>query len=106
MTLNDFMELCEKNHLQAEEYSKNWYIANIKSKYIKATWIICYCTTDEKTVLPKDISTDGNTITYNGKVYTSTIKVYVQNVITPNTPEVSEKEEVVPPEDQPVTPTE
>lgn len=68
MTLNDFMELCEKNHIQAEEYSKNWYIANIKSKFINATWIICYCTTDEKTVLPKDISTDGNTITYNGNV--------------------------------------
>lgn len=62
------MELCEKNHLQAEEYSKNWYIANIKSKYINATWLICHCTTDEKTVLPKDISTDGKTITYNGNV--------------------------------------
>ena len=48
MTLNDFMEVCEKNNLQAEEWSKNWYIANIKSKFINATWIICYCTTDEK----------------------------------------------------------
>lgn len=68
MTLNDFMEVCEKNNLQAEEWSKNWYIANIKSKFINATWIICYCTTDEKTVLPKDISTDGKTITYDGNV--------------------------------------
>ena len=48
MTLNDFMEVCEKNNLQAEEWSKKWYIANIKSKFINATWIICYCTTDEK----------------------------------------------------------
>ena len=47
---------------------KNCYIANIKSKFINATWIICYCTTDEKTVLPKDISTDGKTITYDGTV--------------------------------------
>lgn len=62
------MELCEKNYLQIEEYSKNWYIANIKSKFIKATWIICYCTTDEKTVLPKGISTDGNTIYCSGIV--------------------------------------
>lgn len=68
MTLNDFMEVCEKNNLQAEEWSKNWYIANIKSKFINATWIICYCTTEEKTVLPKDISTDGKTITYDGNV--------------------------------------
>lgn len=68
MTLNDFMEVCEKNNLQAEEWSKNWYIANVKSKFINATWIICYCTTDEKTVLPKDISTDGKTITYDGTV--------------------------------------
>lgn len=48
MTLNDFIGVCEKNNLQAEEWSKNWYIANIKSKFINATWIICYCTTDEK----------------------------------------------------------
>ena len=32
------------------------------------------------------------TITYNGKVYTSTINIYVQNVITPNTPTDTEKE--------------
>lgn len=55
MTLNDFMELCEKNHLQPEEYSKNWYIANIKSKFINATWIICYCTTDEKLFFRKTL---------------------------------------------------
>ncbi len=48
MTLNDFIGVCEKNNLQAEEWSKNWYIANIKSKFINSTWIICYCTTDEK----------------------------------------------------------
>lgn len=68
MTLDDFKKLCEKNHIPFEKYSDNWYIANIKSKFIKATWIICYCTTDEKTVLPNDISTDGKTITYNGIV--------------------------------------
>lgn len=68
MTLNDFIGVCEKNNLQAEEWSKNWYIANIKSKFINSTWIICYCTTVEKTVLPKDISTDGKTITYDGTV--------------------------------------
>ena len=32
------------------------------------------------------------TVTYNGKVYTSTINVYVQNIITPNTPPETEKE--------------
>ena len=68
MTLNDFMELCEKYHIQAEKYSDTWYMANIKSKFIGATWIICYCSTDEKTFLPKDISTDGNTISYTGNV--------------------------------------
>ena len=62
------MELCEKNYLQVEEYSKNWYIANIKSKFINATWLICYCTTNEKTVLPKDISITGKTIYYSGIV--------------------------------------
>ena len=61
---------------------------------------------DLSKVNASQVGTYQYTITYNGKVYTSTIKVYVQNVITPNTPEVSEKEEVVPPEDQPVTPTE
>ena len=68
MTLNDFMELCEKNYLQIEKYSKNWYVANIKSKFIYATWLICYCTTDEKTVLPKDISITGKIIYYSGTV--------------------------------------
>lgn len=43
-------------------------MANIKSKFIVASWIICYCTTDEKTLLPKDISIDGNTISYAGNV--------------------------------------
>ena len=68
MTLNDFMELCEKNQIQAEKYNDTWYMANIKSKFIVATWIICYCISDEKTVLPKDITIDGNTISYAGNV--------------------------------------
>lgn len=68
MTLDDFFELCEKNNIQSEQYSDNWYVANIKSKFIVATWLICYCATDEKTFLPKDISTDGKTISYLGNV--------------------------------------
>lgn len=79
-----------------------------------ATYVVQTLTDEVKANITLDLSkvnasqvgTYQYTITYNGKVYTSTIKVYVQNVITPNTPEVSEKEEVVPPEDQPVTPTE
>lgn len=68
MTLNDFMELCEKNHIPVEKYSDNWYIANIKSKFIKSNWIITHCTADSKTLVPRDISTDGDTISYNGNV--------------------------------------
>lgn len=68
MTLDEFFKLCEKSQIQAEQYSDNWYIANINSKFIAATWIICYCATDEKTWLPKDISTDGNSISYTGNV--------------------------------------
>ena len=54
------------------------------------------------------------TVTYNGKVYTSTINVYVQNVITPNTPTQpengEEKQETTTPETPstettPTTPT-
>lgn len=53
-----------------KKYSDNWYIANIKSKFIKATWIIthCNCNTDDKTLIAKDILTDGDIITYNGHV--------------------------------------
>ena len=68
MTLDDFKKLCEKNHIPVEKYSDNWYIANIKSKFIKSNWIITHCTADSKTILPKDICTDGNTITYAGNV--------------------------------------
>lgn len=68
MTLNDFFELCEKNDIQAEKYGERWYIANIKSKYIVASWIICFYEGDGKSVLPKDITTDGNTISYAGNV--------------------------------------
>lgn len=68
MTLNDFMELCEKNDIQVEKYSDCWYIANIKSKFIKSNWIITHCTSDSKTILPKDICTDGDTIYYAGNV--------------------------------------
>ena len=68
MTLDDFMELCKKNNIPVEKYSDNWYIANIKSKFITSNWIITHCTADSKTILPKDICTDGNTITYAGNV--------------------------------------
>lgn len=68
MTLNDFFELCEKNDMPVEKYGDTWYIANIKSKFIKSNWIITHCTTDSKTILPKDICTDGNIITYAGNV--------------------------------------
>ena len=66
MTLDDFKELCYKNNITVERYSDNWYIANIKSKFIDSNWIITHCTTDETTLLPKDIFTDGNKITYSG----------------------------------------
>lgn len=68
MTLNDFMELCEKNHIQVEKYSDNWYIANIKSKFINSKWIITHCTADSKTLIPRYISIEGKTITYGGNV--------------------------------------
>ena len=68
MTLDDFMELCSKNHIPVEKYSDNWYIANIKSKFISSAWIITHCTADSKTLLPKDICTDGSSITYTGNV--------------------------------------
>lgn len=68
MTLDDFMELCKKNQIPVEKYSDNWYIANIKSKFIKSNWIITHCTADSKTLVPRDISTDGKTITYAGNV--------------------------------------
>ncbi len=66
MTLDDFMELCKKNNIPVEKYSDNWYIANIKSKFITSNWIITHCTADSKTLLPKNICTDGNQITYVG----------------------------------------
>lgn len=62
------MELCEKNNITAEKYSDNWYTADIKSKFIKETWIICHCSTDGKTFLPRCINTDGKTINYSGTV--------------------------------------
>lgn len=68
MTLDDFIELCNKNNLPVEQYSENWYIANIKSKFIKASWIITHCTADDKTLLTNYILTDGDSITYNGHV--------------------------------------
>lgn len=66
MTLDEFFDLCNKNHITAEKYSDNWYIANIKSKYISSSWIITHCTAYSKTLLPKDICTDCSTITYSG----------------------------------------
>ena len=49
------------------------------------------------------------TVSYNGKEYTSTINVYVQNVITPNTPitpDTTEEPVTENKETTPVTPTE
>ena len=49
------------------------------------------------------------TVSYNGKEYTSTINVYVQNVITPNTPitpDTNEEPVIENKETTPVTPTE
>ena len=68
MTLDEFMKLCDKNHIPVEKYSDSWYIANIKSKFVSSSWIITHCTADSKTLLPKDICTDGNTITFGGNV--------------------------------------
>lgn len=68
MTLDDFLDLCNKNNIPVEKYSDKWYTANIKSKFIAASWIICYCAVDEKTWLPRDISTDGYSISYSGNV--------------------------------------
>lgn len=73
MTLNDFLDLCNKNDIPVEKYSDNWYIANIKSKFINSKWIITHCTADSKTLLPKNICTDGHQITYVGnEVYNET----------------------------------
>lgn len=80
------------------------YIVETLTEEIKAN-----ITLDLSKVNAAQVGVYQYTVTYNGKVYTSTINVYVQNVITPNTPTTLPKEEETenntPTEEQPETPT-
>lgn len=63
------------------------YIAETLTDEVKAN-----ITLDLSKVNASQVGVYQYTVTYNGKVYTSTINVYVQNIITPNTPTEPEKE--------------
>ena len=63
------------------------YIVETLSDEVKAN-----ITLDLSKVNASQVGVYQYTVTYNGKVYTSTINVYVQNIITPNTPTDPETE--------------
>ena len=69
-----------------------------------STYIVQQLTDEIKANITLDLSKVNTTqvgvyqydVTYNGKTYTSTINVYVQNIITPNTPQKEEQKQEEP----------